>query len=110
MPVGFEQLMWLRMPLYLVDRNLPGVSRDQFRAAQRAMAAAARASNLPGAVHYLRGVFVPSQGRAFCLFEAPDADSVRAVNAEAGLPFNCVVEAVEFAVDGPRAHEGDLTM
>ena len=34
-----------------------------------------------------------------CLFEAPDAESVRAVNVAAGVPFSHVVEAVDLIVE-----------
>jgi len=95
---------WAGMPTFLVDRDLPGVSRDQFRAAQRAAINAARMATAGGsAVRYIRGVFVPSEGRAVCLFEAPDAESVRAVNVAAGVAFTHVAEAIE--LDGPDRHE-----
>ena len=87
------------MPIYLVERDLPGLTRDQFGAAQRATetaAAQAAAEGIP--VRAVRGVFVPSEGRAVCLFEGPDADSVRAVNVAAGVPFSHLVEAVEFTL------------
>ena len=88
------------MRLYLVERNLPGVSRDQFEAAQQAILATLRTMSSKVAVRYLRGVFLPEQGRAFCLFEATDAQSVRDVNLEAGVAFESVNEAVELTVDG----------
>ena len=88
------------MPTYLVDRNVPGVTHDQFRAAQRALGQASRRSSESGrAVCYLRALFVPSEGRAMCLFEAPDAESVRAVNVAAGVPFSHVVEAIDLIVE-----------
>ena len=88
------------MPTYLVDRNVPGLTRDQFRAAQRALGHAAQRSSENGpTVRYLRAVFVPSECRAVCLFEAPDASSVRAVNLAAGVPFSHVVEAVDLIVE-----------
>jgi hypothetical protein len=85
------------MPMYLVERDLPGLSRDQFGAAQRAIEAAVAQATAEGvAVRSVWGVFVPSEGCAVCLFEGPDADSVRAVNLAAGVPFSNLVEAVEF--------------
>lgn|SRR6266851_1971324 len=88
------------MPTYLVDRNVPGLTRDQFRAAQRALGNAARRAAESGRpVRYVRAVFVLSEGRAMCLFEAPDACIVRAVNLEAGVPFTQVVEAVDLVAE-----------
>jgi Protein of unknown function (DUF4242) len=85
------------MPIYLVERDLPGLTRDQFIAAQRAaVQAAARAAANGVPVRYLRGLFVPSEGRSVCVFEGPDAESVRAVNLAAGVPLTHVVEVLEF--------------
>jgi hypothetical protein len=96
------------MPIYLVERDVPGLSRAQFDSAHRATIEAALRSTADGlAVRYLRGVFVPSEGRAVCLFEGPDADSVRAVNVAAGVPFSSVSEALELATELGRSLEGD---
>jgi hypothetical protein len=85
-----------RVPTFLVQRDLPGLSGEQFRAAQRAAQAAARRATRDGtSVRYLRGLFMPAEGRAVCLFEAPDVDSVRAVNLAAGVPFSHVAEALD---------------
>lgn len=88
--------------MFLVDRHLPGLTRDQFQAAQRAVADVAGSAAAAGvSVRYLRGIFVPSQGRAVCLFEAPDANSVRDVNLAAGVPLSSVVEALDLAGPAP---------
>lgn len=88
------------MPTYLVDRNVPGVTRDQFRAAQRALgSAASRAAQSGPKVRYLRALFVPAEGRTVCVFEAPDAASVRAINLAAGVPFTHVVEAIDLMAE-----------
>jgi len=88
------------MPTYLVDRDLLGLTRDQFRAAQRALGhAARRAAEAGPTVRYVRALFVPAEGRAVCVFEAPDAASVCAVNLAAGVPFTHVVEAVDLIAE-----------
>src|SRR5579859_1135640 len=85
------------MPMYLVERDLPGLTRDQFSAVRRAATeASARAAATGVPVRYLRGFFVPSEGRSLCLFEGPDAESVRAANVAAGVPLTRVIEALEF--------------
>ena len=84
------------MPTYLVERELPGITVDQFAAAQRAALEAARrftAEGLP--VRYIRSTFVPSEARSMCLFEAPDSDHVRKVNEAAQIPFTRVTEALD---------------
>lgn len=84
------------MPLYLVDRDLPGMTIDQFAAAQRAAVEAARRLEFGGrVVRYIRGTFVPSEGRSMCLFEAPDADWVRSLNDAAQIPFTRVTEVLD---------------
>jgi hypothetical protein len=46
-------------------------------------------------VRYLHGIFIPGEARCLCLFEAPDEDSVAAVNAAAHLPYTRIVEALD---------------
>lgn len=83
------------MPTYLVDRDLPGLTPAQFSAAHRATLEATRRAAAGGAaVRYLFGFFVPSDGRAACLFEAPDAPSVHAVNVDSGVPFSALSEVI----------------
>jgi Protein of unknown function (DUF4242) len=82
--------------LFLVFRDLPGVTRDQYAAAQRAVAAAPRRGGRAGReVRYLGGFFLPGAGRAICLFEAESAADIAAVNQQAGVPAADVLEAVD---------------
>jgi hypothetical protein len=48
-------------------------------------------------IRYLRSTFVPKEAVCRCLFEAPDAEMVKAVNEEANIPFARVVEALDLA-------------
>lgn len=84
------------MPVYLVDRTLPGATLDDLAAAQRAaidMSQRFSASGRP--VRYIRSTFIPGESRCLCLFEAPSADRVREVNDSARLPYSRVVEAAD---------------
>ena len=84
------------MPSFLVFRDLPGVTRDQYAAAQRAAADAA--SHTGGAdreVTYQGGFFLPAAARAICIFDAETAADVIAVNELAGLPTTSIVEAID---------------
>jgi hypothetical protein len=84
------------MATFLVLRELPGVTRDQYAAAQRAAADSALRSSTSGRqVRYRGGYFLPGQGRAVCIFDADSASDVAAVNKGAGVPFSEVVEAIE---------------
>jgi hypothetical protein len=81
---------------YLVFRDLPGVTRDQYAAAQRAVGDASRRCSVAGReVSYLGGFFLPRVGRAICIFDAESAADVVAVNKRAGVPAADVVEAID---------------
>jgi hypothetical protein len=89
---------------FLVFRQLPGVTRDQYAAAQQAALDAAGQSSADGrVVRYLGGFFFPSAGRAICIFGADSATDVTVVNEHAGVPFTEVLEAIEMR---PRARYG----
>jgi hypothetical protein len=84
------------LPTYLVERDLPGMTRDQLAAALRAAAETARRFTAAGnPVRYIRSLFLPQQARCLCLFEARDAESVRSLNDTAQIPFTSVTEALE---------------
>jgi Protein of unknown function (DUF4242) len=84
------------MASFLVFRDLPGVTRDQYAAAQHAAADAARRSTSAGRkVTYLGGFFLPGAGRAICIFDAGSAEDVVAVNRQAGVPVAEVIEAID---------------
>ena len=86
------------MPTYLVDRDLPGITRDQLAAAYRAATETARRFTAEGRpVRYLRSLFLPQEARCLCLFEALDAESVRSLNDTAQIPFTSISEALELS-------------
>jgi len=81
---------------FLVFRDLPGVTRDQYAAAQYAAADASRHSTEAGRnVKYRGGFFLPRAGRAICIFDAESAADVIAVNKQAGVPAAGVAEAID---------------
>ena len=82
------------MAVYMVERDLPGITNDGLAGAQKAAIASAQKSTTSGTpVRYIRSTFVPGEARCMCLFEASTADAVRDVNESAGLPFTRIVEA-----------------
>ncbi len=84
------------MPVYMVDRDLPGITMEQLAAAQHAAIATTERFAAEGTdVRYLRSVYVPSEAHCMCLFEAPDSETVRAVNETAQIPFTRVTEAMD---------------
>lgn len=89
------------MPVYLVNRELAGISMEDLAAAQRAAIRTADSFRQDGeAVRYLRSVFVPSTGQCRCLFEADDAATVARVQDVAALPYEDVVEALDLPPAG----------
>jgi hypothetical protein len=81
---------------FLVLRQLPGLTRDQYVAAQQAASEAARRASISGrAIRHLGGFFIPSKGRAICIFCAESSADVATVNERAGVPFTEVLEAIE---------------
>lgn len=94
----------MRVATFLVLRQLPGVTRDQYAAAQQAVMDAASQSTSDGrVVQYQGGFFFPGAGRAICMFGADSAADVATVNQHAGVPFTEVLEAIEMR---PRARYG----
>ncbi len=84
------------MPMYMVERILPGATMASIEQLQQAVGQACRAFAAEGmAVRYLRSTFTPGDSRCRCLFEAPNADLVQAVNDAARIPYSRIVLAVE---------------
>lgn len=82
------------MAVYMVERDLPGVTMEQLGAAQKEAIEKSRQFTAEGKdVRYIRSIFVPGEARCMCLFEAPNADVVKEVNDAAKIPFTRVVEA-----------------
>lgn len=84
------------MSVFMVERNLKGISMDDLAGAQRA--AIATAASMQGAgesIRYIRSTFAPDDGRCLCLFEADTAEQVRLLNDAAGLPYERVVGALD---------------
>ncbi len=84
------------MAIYMVERDLKGITMDQLAATQRAAIETSTRFTAEGKpVRYIRSTFVPGESRCMCLFEAADAQLVRDVNEAAHIPFSRVVEALD---------------
>jgi hypothetical protein len=84
------------MTVYLVDRDLPGITMDQLAAAQKAaIATSQRFSSEGKQVRYIRSTFVPEEAHCMCLFEAADPQLVKEVNEAAKIPFTRISEALD---------------
>ena len=84
------------MPIYAVQRKLPGITMDGLAGAQKAAVDTSIKVTAEGAsVKYIRSNFYPGDSRCTCLFEADDAETVKKVNEEASLPFETVEEVLD---------------
>jgi hypothetical protein len=89
------------MTVYMVDRNLPGITMEQLAAAQKAAIDTGKRLTAAGKpVRYIRSTFVPGEAHCMCLFEASNAELVKQLNDEARIPYTRVVEAADLT---PRA-------
>ena len=84
------------MAVYMVERDLPGVTTEQLVAAQKAAIEKGQEFTASGKeVRYIRSVFVPGESRCMCLFEAANPELVREVNEAAQIPFTRIKEALD---------------
>ena len=84
------------MAVYMVERDLKGITMPQLAGAQQAAIAASQRSSADGTpVRYIRSTFVPGESRCMCLFDAQSAAAVQQVNEAANLPFTRIVEALD---------------
>ena len=84
------------MAVYLVDRDLPGITMEQLGAAQKAAIDTSERFTSEGKpVRYIRSTYVPGESNCMCLFEAASADMVKEVNEAANIPFTRIVEAMD---------------
>ena len=98
------------MPTYMVERSLPGATMASIEALRQALGAACHAFAVQGRpVRYLRSVFTPGDSRCRCLFEAPGADLVQAVNEAAQVPYGRILLAVDVTPETKQAEHGNAS-
>ncbi|WP_137703310.1 DUF4242 domain-containing protein [Marimonas lutisalis] len=84
------------MSVFMVERDLKGISMDDLAGAQKAaIATAEKMSDAGEKISYIRSTFAPEDGRCMCLFEGESAEQVQRLNDTAGLPYSRVVEALD---------------
>lgn len=84
------------MTVYMVERDLKGISMEDLARAQKAAIATAETMRGQGTdIRYIRSTFAPGDGRCMCLFEGESDAAVKALNDSAGLPYSRVVEALD---------------
>ena len=84
------------MPIYMVERDLPGVTVEDLAAAQKRAIEMGKELTAQGKqVRYIRSMFVPGENKCMCLFEAPNPENVREANERASIPFTRIVPAMD---------------
>jgi hypothetical protein len=84
------------MTVYIVERDLPGITMDQLAAAQSAAIKKGQEFTASGKdVRYIRSIFVPGDSKCLCLFEAASPELVKEVNEAAQIPFTQIKEALD---------------
>ena len=84
------------MTVYMVERDLKGISMADLGGAQQAAINTAQAMTAQGTgISYIRSTFAPEDGRCLCLFDAASDADVRRLNDTAGLPYHSVVAALD---------------
>lgn len=84
------------MEVFMVERNLKGISMEALAGAQSAAISQAKEMTKGGnKIRYIRSTFAPDDGRCMCLFEGKSAAQVKDLNDKAGLPYERVVKALD---------------
>ena len=84
------------MAVYMVERDLPGITLEQLGGAQKAAIETSQEFTSKGKqVRYIRSTYVPGDSKVMCLFEASGQQLVEEVNQAANIPFTRVVEALD---------------
>lgn len=82
------------MPVYMVERDLPGITMEQLADAQKKAIQMGKELSAEGRpVRYIRSTFVPGEDKCMCLFEAPNPEHVREANERGQIPFTRIVVA-----------------
>ncbi len=84
------------MAVFMVERDLKGITMPALAAAQQAAIAEGKQMTAAGTpIRYIRSTFAPDDGRCFCLFEGQSAADVKTLNDAAKIPYSAVVEAFD---------------
>ena len=84
------------MTVYMVERDLNGISMADLAGAQQAAIKTAQEMTAQGSkISYIRSTFAPEDGRCMCLFDGASKEQVQELNDTAGLPYHRVVEALD---------------
>jgi hypothetical protein len=87
------------MPMFAVNRYLPGLTAAQLRVLCRALTEGARRASADGqVVRYVRSMYVPARSQCVCVFTADTAEVVAHANEIAQVPFTTIDEAFDLVL------------
>lgn len=88
------------MPLFVVERELPGITPDALQSAGlRAKTCCAEMTSEGQDVRWIRSFFLPESSRTHCYFEGASREVIEEANRRARIPFTKVSEAAEMTPD-----------
>jgi hypothetical protein len=77
------------MPCYIIERSVPGLTRDELMAAGRRSVAVL--AGMPD-VHWIRSYVSDAEGKIYCEYDAPSIEAIREHAQRAGLPADRISE------------------
>jgi hypothetical protein len=77
------------MPRYIIERSVPGLTRDQLMAAGRRSVVVL--SDMAD-VRWIRSYVSDAEGKIYCEYDAPSLDAIREHARRAGLPADRISE------------------
>jgi hypothetical protein len=77
------------MPRYIIERFVPGLTREALMEAGRRSVAAL--SELPD-VRWIRSYVSDAEGKIYCEYDAPSAEAIREHARRAGIPADRISE------------------
>jgi hypothetical protein len=83
------------MPRYIIERSVPGLTREQLTAAARS--SIATLADMPE-VKWIRSYVSDAEGKIYCEYDAPSIEAILEHARRAGLPADRVSEiAIEIS-------------
>jgi len=77
------------MPRFIIERSVPGLTRDQLNEAGRRSSAVL--ADMPD-VRWIRSYVSDVDGKIYCEYDAPSAEAIREHARRAGLPVDRISE------------------
>jgi hypothetical protein len=77
------------MPRYIIERTVPALTREELEAV--AHQSLAVLDEMPG-VTWIRSYVSDTDGKIYCEYDGPDAESIREHARRAGLPVDRIAE------------------